>query len=116
MAKKTEIEQTGESQPSEWVHPEAEAIFNAFLGAYPYAKNVGWKAQFWRSGMLSLRELYPADKHLVNAFLLSEAGIDQEEPKEIPAKQAKQPSEYAKEPDYSAKAGRETSGECESCG
>ena len=116
MAKvKTEIEQTGESQQSEWVHPEAEAIFNALLGAYPYAQNAGWRAQFWRSAMLSLKELYPADAAKVVEFFLEQEELNHQ-PKEIPAKQAKQPSEYAKEPDYSAKAGRETSGECESCG
>lgn len=116
MAKvKTEIEQTGESQQSEWVHPEAEAIFNALLGAYPYAQNAGYRAQFWRSAMLSLGELYPADKPRVVEFFLDQEGLNHQ-PKEIPAKQAKQPSEYRKEPDYSAQAGRETSGKCESCG
>jgi hypothetical protein len=116
MAKvKTEIEQTGEGQQSDWVHPEAEAIFNALLKAFPYAQNAGFRAQFWRSAMLSLGELYPADKPRVVEFFLSQEGITQQ-PKEIPAKPAKAASEYRKEPDYSAQAGRETSGKCESCG
>lgn len=116
MAKvKTEIEQTGESQQSEWVHPEAEAIFNALLGAYEDAKEAGFRAQFWRSMMLSLGEFYIADKPRVVDFFLNQEGLNHQ-PKEIPAKPAKTASEYRKEPDYSAKAGRETSGECESCG
>ena len=120
MAKvKTEIEQTGEelkeNPKSEWVHPEAEAIFNALLGAYEHAKEAGFRAQFWRSMMLSLGEFYIADKPRVVEFFLSQEGISQK-PKEIPAKPAKAASEYRKEPDYSAQAGRETSGQCESCG
>ena len=116
MAKvKTEIEQTGEGQQSEWVHPEAEAIFNALMGAYEDAKKAGFRAQYWRSMMLCLRDFYPADMSKVVDFFVNEEGLNHQ-PKEIPAKQAKQPSEYKKEPDYSAKAGRETSGECESCG
>ena len=117
MAKvKTEIEQPGtEQKKSEWVHPEAEAIFNALLGAYEDAKEAGFRAQFWRSMMLSLGEFYIADKPRVVDFFLNQEGLNHQ-PKEIPAKQAKQPSEYRKEPDYSAQAGRETSGKCESCG
>ena len=118
MAKvKTEIEQTGEGQQSEWVNPEAEAIFNALLLAYPKASQSRVMAPWWKSMLYSLRELYPSDMHIMNAWILKESGIvHQDQPKEIPAKPAKQPSEYRKEPDYSAKAGRETSGECESCG
>lgn len=100
---------------SEWVHPEAEAIFNALLGAYEDAKEAGFRAQFWRSMMLALGEFYIADKPRIVDFFLNQEGLNHQ-PKEIPAKQAKQPSEYKKELDYSAKAGRETSGECESCG
>lgn len=116
MAKvKTEIEQTGQEPKSEWVHPEAQEIFNALLKAFPYAQNAGWRAQFWRSAMLSLGELYPADKPRVVEFFLNQEGLNQPT-KEMPAKPAKAASEYRKEPDYSAQAGLETSGKCESCG
>lgn len=112
MAKvKTEIEQTG----SKWTHPEAEAIFNALMGAYEDTKTAGFRAQFWRAMMLSLGEFYIADKPRIVEFFLNQEGINQKS-KEIPAKQAKQTSEYRSEPDYSARAGRDTAGECESCG
>lgn len=118
MAKiKTKIKQTGtEPKQSDWVHPEAEAIFNALLGAYPDAQKAGFRAQFWRSMMLSLGEFYPADKPRVVQFFLDQEGTAQRHTHEIPAKPAKAQSEYRKENDYSAQAGREASGKCESCG
>jgi len=117
MAKvKTEIEQTGEGLQSEWVHPEAEAIFNALLGAYEDAKEAGFRAQFWRSMMLSLGEFYIADKPRVVDFFLNQEGINQPTPREIPAKPAKVYGEKI-EPNFSKSSGRESSaGQCESCG
>jgi hypothetical protein len=116
MAKvKTEIEQTGEEIKSEWVSPNAENIFNALLQAYTEAENAGFRAQYWRSMMLSLGEFYPHDKPRIVEFFLNKEGINQRV-REIPAKQAKQASEYRQESDYSAQAGRDTSGKCESCG
>ena len=139
MAKvKTEIEQTGKGQQSEleslidptqivgtftgkavkseWVHPEAEAIFNALLGAYEHAKEAGFRAQFWRSMMLSLGEFYIADKPRVVEFFLNQEGINQPVQREIPAKPAKVYTEKI-EPNFSKSSGRESSaGQCESCG
>ncbi len=112
MAKvKTEIEKTA----SEWASPNAENIFNALLQAYPDAEGAGYRAQFWRSMMLSLAEFYPQDKPRIVEFFLNKEGINQRV-RELPAKQAKAQSEYKKQPDYSATSGRDTAGECESCG